>query len=951
MSQRAAKPGRALGVPVFPPALPGLDYELNILFVPLTPGVISDRVQQREGAKLTQSTFAKRPSENSAYTSKTVQPTLGTRLKRLAREVTGGAKRFLPQSSPPLLGAAGVERTDSDQAHHANTPADSRFSSWSEVCFLHALPGEDTDEACAVLVDGTLRRFIACKGINALLSDHDDQEFLSRQFANLANIAGCDLQIVVTSRNLPVDEYLTKVQQLINTEDEYLRWYSTYTDCWFRRMQEVSFVPQREFYVIVSYAPPDTVSSWKGKRSKAKHDEHVEHLDRITKTVSDQLRQSGLRPQIMSIRDTRQLIYQHLNPNLSQSEPLAPPRRREHSEASTLARSALQVDWNHIKLDQTQIGSLYMAGTPHETWFGWLSDLLTLSVEYTLSIFIHTCNQEQVRQELEHKHRIGFVCTASMYCPDLEGLEATHSAATAVQEFLRSSNKAFDVSMYIRTHAKSSQQLRSNMDEIKRVFNNRGAKLESADGMQFAAWQSTLPIGVDTIAICHRVMSPVVGTLWPFFTASCGTPDGVPFGFALASGEPVLLNPFFRGSGKDANNMFVVGTTGAGKSFAVSMLVLRLLPLGMKFVLIDKTIDKNGAYRFITELLGPEMCAYIDLGPNCGQIINPFDLGPEDSIGNPSASKLEFLLMLLDIMLAPQNMDELNVEDKALLDELLRAAYRDAGTRNTIPTISDLMRITEQAAKSHVEAAQRDRFLSLSRAIKLFTAGSSYGGFIDGQTNVDTDKMFIVFDTREVNDPRLERMAAFLLAEFIRRKAQENKAKKIKFAAIIDEAATLMRFKAGARLLDDLSRRGRQYGMMLVTITQQLKDFFRQSEIADSVVKNAHMKILLRQDASDLPLLRDTLRLNDAEIAAISNFSRDEEKRKDSQCLLVVGGVRGTLRLIPSPMDYWVCTSEPIHDIPARKDIIVELREQFPDMDDLSLIRRAVYELGIRTSA
>ena len=57
-----------------------------------------------------------------------------------------------------------------------------------------------------------------------------------------------------------------------------------------------------------------------------------------------------------------------------------------------------------------------------------------------------------------------------------------------------------------------------------------------------------------------------------------------------------------------------------------------------------------------------------------------------------------------------------------------------------------------------------------------------------------------------------------------------------------------------------------------------------------------------------------------------------------------------TLRLIPSPMDYWVCTSEPINDIPKRKEIIVELREQFPEMDELSLVRRAVYELGMRTA-
>ncbi|MFN8659919.1 MAG: ATP-binding protein [Candidatus Obscuribacterales bacterium] len=940
---------------------------------------------------MTQGTFAKRPSENSSLNGKNVPPTLGTRLKRLVRDVSGGARRFFPQIADGATAGSAVlpaqepsvsrqslvspgwptpaetlqpvppqqasvqQQQSAESSHHAfgPPPTDSeKLNSWADVCFLHALPGGNEDqEAIAVLRDGSLRRFISCKGINALLSDHHDQEFLARQFANLANIADCDMQIIVTSRNLPVEEYLSKYQQLIKTDDTYLKWYSSYTDTWFRLMQEVSFVPQREFYVIVSYTPPDALagSQWK-KRSKAQHDEFVARLDRITKTVGEQLRQSGLRPAVMSIRAVRQLIYHHLNPNLSKREPVPPPRSAHNSEASSLARSALSINWNHVKLDNSYIGSLYMAEPPHETWFGWMSDLLTLGVEYTLSIFIHKCDQEQVRKQLAHKHRVSYACNAGLFVPDVEGLEATHTAATAIQEFLRSSNKAFDVSMYIRTHASSLQQLRSNADEIRRVFNNRGARMEIADGMQFATWQATLPVGVDTIAITHRLMSPIVGTMWPFFTASCGTPDGVPFGFALASREPVLLNPFFRGAGKDANNMFVVGTTGAGKSFAISMLMLRLLPMGMKFVLIDKTIDKNGSYRFITDLLGPEMCAYIDLGPSCGQVINPFDLGPDDKIGAPSASKLEFLLMLLDIMLAPQDQEEMNVEDKALLDELLREAYREAGTRDTIPTMTDLMRVTEAAAKADSEPAQRDRYLCLSRALKLFTNGSSYGGFIDGTTNVDTDKMFIVFDTREVNDPRLERMAAFLLAEFVRRKAQENKARKIKFAAIIDEAATLMRFKAGARLLDDLSRRGRQYGMMLVTITQQLKDFFRQAEIADSVVKNAHMKILLRQDASDLQLLRDVLRLNDPEIAAIANFSRDEEKRKDSQCLLIVGGVRGTLRLIPSPMDYWVCTSEPINDIPKRKEIIVELREQFPEMDELSLVRRAVYELGMRTA-
>jgi type IV secretory pathway VirB4 component len=272
----------------------------------------------------------------------------------------------------------------------------------------------------------------------------------------------------------------------------------------------------------------------------------------------------------------------------------------------------------------------------------------------------------------------------------------------------------------------------------------------------------------------------------------------------------------------------------------------------------------------------------------------------------------------------------------------------EAGFRNTVPTMSDLARVTSQAAADEVDPGQRERLQSFARGLSLFTRSGAFGGLVDGYTNIDTEKLFIVFDTREVNDPRLERMAVFILAEFIRRKAAEAKVRGIRFAAIIDEAATLMRFKAGARLLDDLSRRARHYGMMLVSITQQLKDFFRQAELADSVVKNSHMKILLRQDPSDLRLLKETLRLTDAEVVAIENFTKDEEKRRDSQCLLIVGGVHGTIRLVPSPMDYWICTSEPINDIPSRRRMIEEVKAKNPNLNHTDACRQAVYYLGLQ---
>jgi hypothetical protein len=903
---------------------------------------------------LTDSTYdgGRERSARSDYESE--QPSISGKSMRMTpnpsfNNVVAGFFNQLPEALRNMLPLGEAEGTN-ENADGAPPPDRRGGSSWQDVSFIYSIPGEDEEEGLVVLCDGSFRKYIACKGINALLFDEADREMMARTFANFANSCDSDIQIIIKSRNLSVDEYLSRYTILLKTDNDYLKWYADYTDKWFRRVQDVTFVPEREFYIVISYHPPDckTGKMWNGRRSIQKHEEFLETLNRYVKTACEQLRGSNLKPSILSRKETRNLIYSDLNPTLYEQDPDAPPSRPNISEASTLAGSAMKVTDEHLWLDGKFIGTQYMFATPHETWMGWLVDLLTLSVEYTLSFFIHQCDQDRVRSELKFKYRLGHVASTQLATPDLEGLESTRSAATAIQEFLRSSNKAFDVSLYISTFADSAEHLAQNMDEIRRVFKNRGAQMDRGQMMQLDLWQSTLSVGVDKMATIHRVMSPIVGTMWPFFTASCGTPDGVPFGFALASREPVLLNPFFRGQGKDANNMFVVGTTGAGKSFAVSMLILRLLPLGTRFVLIDKTVDKFGAYRFITELLGPELCAYVDLGPSSGFILNPFDLGPEDKPGEPSADKVSSLLALLDLMLAPEGKEELSVEEKSLLDGLIKVAYMDCSFRGVTPTMSDLAKVTAQAAADEVDPLQRDRLQQFARGLSLFTRAGAFGGLVDGQTNIDTEKLFIVFDTREVNEARLERIAVYILADFIRRKAADSKARGQRFAAIIDEAATLMRFKAGARLLDDLSRRARHYGMMLVSITQQLKDFFRQAEQADSVVKNSHMKILLRQDPSDLKMLKETLRLTDAETVAIEQFSRDEEKRKDSQCLLIVGAVHGTIRLVPSPMDYWICTSEPIRDIPKRRSMIEEVKEKNPKMPHTDACRQAVYYLGLQ---
>jgi type IV secretory pathway VirB4 component len=466
---------------------------------------------------------------------------------------------------------------------------------------------------------------------------------------------------------------------------------------------------------------------------------------------------------------------------------------------------------------------------------------------------------------------------------------------------------------------------------------------------QIPAWQSTLPIGVDKMAATHFVSSQIVGSFWPFFTATCGSPDGVPFGFAVASREPVLLNPFSNAEKNDGGNIFISGQANSGKTFAAATLIWRFLPLGMRFVVSEKSSPKESPYRFLAELLGQELAEYIILGPSSNCILNPFDLGPDDGKASEiSGPKLNFLLSLFELMTATEQVPSLSQDERATLARLIRLSYEEEGKRSSIPTISDIVRLMASALAKESEPQKKEREQDILNCLRLFTRAGEYGRFLDGNTTMQGDKLLRVFNANEVGDSRLQQINSLILADFMQRKSAEAFERKQKSASVFDEVGDLMKSEVGAGMLSDMAARAKQYKAPLIAITKDLPKFFSHAEEADEFIKTAHSKILMRHDSEAAILLQKKLQLTLAEKACIEAFEDSpEEKRRDSKALLIAGANRGSIRLVPSPMDYWAFTSEPTKDIPRRTQMIEEVKTKNPTINNTDACRQAVYYLGI----
>lgn len=85
-------------------------------------------------------------------------------------------------------------------------------------------------------------------------------------------------------------------------------------------------------------------------------------------------------------------------------------------------------------------------------------------------------------------------------------------------------DQVYDLSAYITTQADSQAMVDQNISDITECLSKTGAHVTPCQLFQLEGWQCTLPLGVDRLGLVTRVMTPIVGTMWPFFADNIATP-------------------------------------------------------------------------------------------------------------------------------------------------------------------------------------------------------------------------------------------------------------------------------------------------------------------------------------------------------------------------------------------------------------------------------------------
>ena len=572
-----------------------------------------------------------------------------------------------------------------------------------------------------------------------------------------------------------------------------------------------------------------------------------------------------------------------------------------------IAPSSMEIRYDSIRVDGMFARSFYVYAYPRYLNTNWLAPVINFDVTMDISQFIYPINSDEIMKTLKKKVA---QMQSSMSIQAEKGqvrdpaLEtALSDAETLRTQISRGQEKFFQFALYFTIYADEEKKLDKVSKQLESLL---GGKLVLTKRCQVQAehgFNSTIPQGIDELDTVRNMNTSPLSTTFPFTSSDLTSDDGILYGINRHNDGLIIFDRFKL---ENANSV-VFAKSGAGKSYAVKLEILRMMMLGTDLIVIDP----ENEYEALCQTVGG---TYLKLSLNSDRRINPFDLpkpieGDEPLPGDLVRSAVINLHGLMKLMLGEMTAEEASLLDKALIDVYaLKGITMEVVDPSEFkpPTMEDLYDIL-----SSMEGAE-----SLAKRIQKYTTGS-FSGIFNKPTNVDLSTGLMVFCIRDLED-ELRPVAMYVLLNYIWNKVRSEMKKRI---LVIDEAWSMMQHEDSAKFLYGLVKRARKYYLGVSTITQDVEDFVK-SPYGKPVITNSSMQLLLKQAPAAIDTLAKMFNLTEGEKYVLLNSGV-------GQGLFFAGNRHVAVQVIASFIEDKIVTTNPEEILAARaKDAEFEAEEE-----------------------
>jgi type IV secretory pathway VirB4 component len=595
-------------------------------------------------------------------------------------------------------------------------------------------------------------------------------------------------------------------------------------------------------------------------------------------------------------------------------------RRGAVSINDLIAPAGMQVNSDYLRLGSKYVRTIFVINYPRYISVGWFSPIINLNSTFDIAMFFYPVKSAIILKQL--KNKVG-VLEAQIISDAEKGAARDPIRETALRDIealrdalTQGTEKFFQFALYVTIYTNSLEELDSFSDEIENIFGSRLVYSKKVFYQAEQGFNSTLPLCNDEMYVVFNMNSSPVASSFPFISSELTSDNGILYGINRHNNSLILFDRF---SLQNANTV-VFATSGAGKSYAIKLEIIRSLMMGVEVIVIDP----ENEYKHLSDAVGG---TYISISLASENKINPFDLQRSVS-GDSKAEDIIRSAVITVKGLIRLMLGQLTNEEDSIIDRALLETYY----KKDITPDSDLSKAESPIMEDFQDILDgTEGGADLALRIRKYTQGT-FAGLFNSPTNVKMENQLVCFSVRDLED-ELRPIAIYTVINHIWNVVRSEMKKRI---LVIDEAWWMMQNEDSAKFIFALVKRCRKYYLGVTTITQDVNDFL-VSPYGQAIVTNSSLQLLLKQSPAVIDLVQKTFILTEGEKYLLMECGVGEG-------IFFAGSKHAAIKVVASYTEDQIITSDPRQLLE-----IEEAKKEFAaSMDENELGEQAEDNSGVK---
>lgn len=771
------------------------------------------------------------------------------------------------------------------------------------------LPVRDIRNGIIETTDDRYVKIIEILPINFLLRSSEEQYNIISSFASWLKISPMKLQFKSVSRKADSDKHVAMVREELSREEN--QQCRQLGEEYLRLIKDVGNKEalSRRFFLIFQYEPPA------GKRSSGESYADIYGMIQTAvqnaKTYFMQCGNAIVQPEDEDAF-TAEVLYMFFNRSSCVNEPFQSRVERVIVDTMQAKGKIIGLDavpyirpanfiaprgidfshYNFVVMDGMYYSVMHIRrnGFPHTVRGGWMSSLINAGEGVDIDVHLRRENRGKTLDKVAQRIRLNRTKLRGMQdtSTDYEELTGSIQSGYYIKSGIANNNEdLFYMSVFITISARTYEELLWRRGQMTDLLKSMDMYVGDCNFQQEAALRSVMPFlcidpNIEKKAQRNILTSGAAST-YMFTSFEMSDDSGVLLGINRHNNSLCVVDLFNTRVNKNAN-VTLLGTSGAGKTFTMQLLALRMRMRGIQCYILAPL--KGHEFKRACAAVGG---TYIKISPgstNCinvmeirrtlspeMELIDEMDYNSEDSL---LSRKIQQLLIFFSLLIP-----DMSNEEEQMLDEALVRTYRQFGITHDndslyadkahtrykkMPILGDLHKLLEANPLT-----QR-----LAIIVSRFVTGSAQS--FNQQTNVNLENKYVVIDISELKGKLLP-VGMFIGLDYIWDQVKSDRTKRK--AIYIDEIWQLIGASSNRQageFCQEIFKIARGYGAAAIAASQDLSDFFslEDGKYGRAIINNSKTKIILNLEPDEAEYVRETLKLTRTEIRSITQFERGE---------------------------------------------------------------------------